>query len=95
MEARSAGGRPPRCGGAVGSWYGPVGAVLSALLAGNSAVAATVEVVMTMAAAATVAAGAAATVAAAVVVVPAAVATVVQSRTMYDVWSRSRDWFLN
>lgn len=42
MEPSSAGGRPFGSGGAVGSWCGPVGAVLSALLAGNSAVAATV-----------------------------------------------------
>ena len=62
---------------------GPVGLVVAALLAGNSAVAATVEVATTVAAAVTLAAGAAATVATAVVAVPAAVATVVQPRTMY------------
>ena len=62
---------------------GPVGAVVAALLGGNSAVATTVEVATTVAAAVTLAAGAAAMVATAVVAVPAAVATVAQPRTMY------------
>ena len=62
---------------------GPVGAVVAALLASNSAVATTVGVATTVAAAVTVAAGAAATVATAMVAVPAAVATVTQPRSIY------------